>query len=1756
MASYALIIGADAYWTPEASLQGAVRDALEVYDWVTHPDGGGVSERNTTLLLTPGEHSPEIPAGLANGTAGNDDVKTAIARLLQRSGGEGERLYVHFSGHGLSALAGAEEDAIVLSDFTPDLTEKSLAVGSIIECFAATAFEEQFLFFDACRNLAWDGNFQVGRLRAGRRDPLRHAPQQFVCFSTAPGVRAREVEERGAFTAALLAALRGAGPAKAWDDWEWRYVVRWNAVFSAVEQAMVAQQIDVGGDLIQRPRQAGERGGANPVLASFAPGSFPAETLRVTLEPAEAGSSAAIEVRDAADPVARESPVLETVSFPLEPRAYTVVASAPGLRPEHRYWAVDLYGPRDVTVRLLPDEASEPRDEAVDERRTRGLRHGAADARVTVVCADPQAPVEIADLAGTVLAAGDGAVEKRGLAAGFYYARVVLPDGVHDEELVSVAAGELERVELDAPAYPLPAPPDQGMLGVIITATGGPLGVRMWGLDETPSATPVRIPDGGGQLLRPRPPGPYLISFEQDGRPAVTLAVTVPVKRLVHVAVHAGPGGLEPVDITFPTPERPGTDQIVLAQRFMAAGRTDHVQRLAAETPDDPLAAVLLGYLPGHATGDVADRWPELPDAHVIAGVAAELAGDLATAAAAYRAALDRGLPVLARGASILDGAVERHEIEHPRAAVLGRAEAFNGLWTRLGEPRLRTSPAIELALDRAWDVLLDVASADEEQRAVAALAHPELLVTATLQRLGERAETRPEDVAGTVAWLNGIATALEAGETYPLGLGPIEGLWQRVSAGELDPAHATRLARDRRVAEALTPPYLRALSESLLELGDTQLALTRYAILEAAVATRGEAPASFVKDGLQLTARALMNLPDAAALETARERGETALAATKDAGTEAELLVSLGVLYLDPYTADRDSRSYEVDHARWLLRAGEAGARMPEPAEALRIASDYLRRAIAIAPEPQTLKALAQALMYTEVVGEPVDRAEIVSFAVRALAGLAPGELPSLRLSLIAMLRHLDQPVDADVVRATVVHSLDEYAGRFGDRVAIDIVRQYAIALTDVAPVEALQVVLEARGLVERIGDDRLREQALESELRYLRRAYTRQRFSERPEGGARAAAEAMRERARAEGWDLRDLAATLLEIGNASMDWDEERVALELLDEALALAPLLLHPHAEAVALLRAGLQVNIGSMHVAAGDAVGAIEAYGQALAGLLPLRLRGRVEDCLRRIDDLAQRGGAEVAQMVVLAIAPKAVLTEQLVGEVGTELIQRCCKRAIAGLAGQQANPEVYALLLEVAKGLRFGTALYAGSRFAEDAEGVELLAQIAELQAQLPSSAGALASRDPSMLLDEEVLLNAVVRGRPRRGQTAAERLANLQLRYDERLYQRLLTDASGSEAVLLGTDEIASALDARTALAMLYVGTGQHGGVAIHTLIITREGCRAGVVETDFPDSIVTVDGVEMTPTGFLASELRRDLRDDPGDAVATDSALGLLATDRERIFGWASETLAELRAAGKDHLCVIPHEALHYHPIHLVGDAGRTLGEEWIVSYLPNLNVLLSRRGAATIRKPRDRELTAIGLGFTDYNPHRLPPIGESLTEARAVAEIYGTRPLLDAEATEPAVREAMEHSRTIHIATHGRHNVDAAAFQSLFVAPSEDSDGRLHAYELLDFDLRGLDLVTLSACETALGRFDSADNLRGMPAMLLLSGVASIIGTLWDVETNVSEFFFTTLYRALREGQGRLDAFAVAQRETRARHPQYRDWGAFYFTGDWLS
>jgi CHAT domain-containing protein len=150
-----------------------------------------------------------------------------------------------------------------------------------------------------------------------------------------------------------------------------------------------------------------------------------------------------------------------------------------------------------------------------------------------------------------------------------------------------------------------------------------------------------------------------------------------------------------------------------------------------------------------------------------------------------------------------------------------------------------------------------------------------------------------------------------------------------------------------------------------------------------------------------------------------------------------------------------------------------------------------------------------------------------------------------------------------------------------------------------------------------------------------------------------------------------------------------------------------------------------------------------------------------------------------------------------------------------------------------------------------------------------------------------------------------------------------------------------------------------------------------------------------------------------------------------------------------------------------------------------------------------------------------------------------------------TKQAVLDALQGHRRLHIATHGNLPVSTPSFQTLYLSVESAGDV-LYAYEILRLDLKGVDLVTLSACETALGRVDISDNLRGFPASLLTAGVSTIIGTLWPVETTCARYFFVRLYTALHGGASKGEAFRKAQVQTRRKHPQYRDWGAFYLTG----
>jgi CHAT domain-containing protein len=142
---------------------------------------------------------------------------------------------------------------------------------------------------------------------------------------------------------------------------------------------------------------------------------------------------------------------------------------------------------------------------------------------------------------------------------------------------------------------------------------------------------------------------------------------------------------------------------------------------------------------------------------------------------------------------------------------------------------------------------------------------------------------------------------------------------------------------------------------------------------------------------------------------------------------------------------------------------------------------------------------------------------------------------------------------------------------------------------------------------------------------------------------------------------------------------------------------------------------------------------------------------------------------------------------------------------------------------------------------------------------------------------------------------------------------------------------------------------------------------------------------------------------------------------------------------------------------------------------------------------------------------------------------------------------VLNALGTTRYLHIAAHGIPDVDAPLFSRLCLA-----GGPLYTYDILERDLRSTELVTLSACESTMLRFDLMDNVHGLAAAFLRAGARAVIGAMWQVESEVALAFFCHLYTGLAQGHDRIETFRAAQLHARAHYPNYRDWGAFTYLG----
>ena len=247
-----------------------------------------------------------------------------------------------------------------------------------------------------------------------------------------------------------------------------------------------------------------------------------------------------------------------------------------------------------------------------------------------------------------------------------------------------------------------------------------------------------------------------------------------------------------------------------------------------------------------------------------------------------------------------------------------------------------------------------------------------------------------------------------------------------------------------------------------------------------------------------------------------------------------------------------------------------------------------------------------------------------------------------------------------------------------------------------------------------------------------------------------------------------------------------------------------------------------------------------------------------------------------------------------------------------------------------------------------------------------------------------------------------------------------------------------------------------------------------------------------------------------------------------------------------GSRSLLIVPHGFLHYVPFAALHDGNNYLVQTRVLRYLPSASVL-------TYLKPsRTQSLDSIlVLGNPDLGDSRLD-LPNAEVEARMIADILpGNELLVRKKATKTAFKQFAPNFHYLHIASHGQFNSDNAMSSRLLLARDGKEDGSLTVNELYNVQLDA-DLVTLSACETGLGKVLNGDDLVGLTRGFLYAGSSSVVASLWQVDDEATSELMKRFYLNLKNGMTKRDALRQAQLDTRKEFPHPFFWAAFFLTG----
>ncbi len=267
-------------------------------------------------------------------------------------------------------------------------------------------------------------------------------------------------------------------------------------------------------------------------------------------------------------------------------------------------------------------------------------------------------------------------------------------------------------------------------------------------------------------------------------------------------------------------------------------------------------------------------------------------------------------------------------------------------------------------------------------------------------------------------------------------------------------------------------------------------------------------------------------------------------------------------------------------------------------------------------------------------------------------------------------------------------------------------------------------------------------------------------------------------------------------------------------------------------------------------------------------------------------------------------------------------------------------------------------------------------------------------------------------------------------------------------------------------------------------------------------------------------------------------------------RFYDWLVRPYADVLVAdGVQTLVFVPDGPLHTIPMAALLDGDEFLADRYAIAVTQSLELVDPQP-----LEGGDRSVLLAGVSEAVQGFDELPNVPDELD---AVKSLRGGKILLDEKFKRKRFESEMAERRPgiVHLATHAVFSGDPETSFLLTHKDRLDMDQLSQIVGQRRFDEEPLELLMLSACETAAG--DDRAGL-GLAGVAVRAGARSVVGSLWSISDAATRLLVEEFYRQLSDesiskAAALQNAQAALRKDERFAHPFY--WSAFLVINNWL-